>query len=484
MSVALHHQVIVAGRPMSGGGPPIEVVFSYTGERVGWLSGVSPGVMDEAIAGSLAAFETYRRAPAHVRSALLHAVADTLVGRAEELARDVTLEAGRPVDEARLECAEAVAAFRLAAEETTRMTGRTLPLDGVEAGAGRLGETRPFPLGPVAAITPATEPLSLVAQKVAPALAAGNSILVKPSPTTPLSALSIGRAVLDASAALDLPPGLISIVPCADQDVEPLVVDPRIRVLSFTGSSRKGWALRALAGHKRVALDLGDNGAAIVHADADIAHAARCCARSAFAAAGQLCSSIQRIYAHESIADAFIRLLVEHAEQLRIGDPREPETQLGPMRSEEAAARAAEWLAEAATDGAQVRCGGTHEGPVFRPTVVTGAQHHSRIVCEEVLAPVVVVERYSALDEAVAATNASIHGRQASLFTNDLRAVHQAYTDLAVASVIVNDVQAPYVEQELGANVRGSRLQGDTIRRAIAELTESRSLVLNPEHRR
>ena len=483
MSVALHHQVIVAGRPMSGGGPPLEVRFPFTGERVAWLSGVSSSVMDEAIAGALAAFESYRRTPAHARAALLDAVGDVLQARAAELARDHTLETGRPIGESQLECAQAVAAFRHAATEAARISGEIVPLDGSEAGAGRLGETRRFPLGPLAAITPATAPLSLVAHRVATALASGSSIVVKPAPTTPLSALRVGHAVLEASAELDLPPGIIGVVPCTDRDVEPLVTDPRIRALSFSGSSRKGWALRALAGQKRVTLDLGDNSAAIVHADADIAHAAERCAHAAFLAAGQLCSSTQRVYVHESVADAFTRLLVGHAEQLVAGDPREPATQLGPMRNEAAAEETAAWLAEAVAEGAQIRCGGTRDGVMFAPTVVTGTQHHMRIVCEEALAPVVVVERYSELDEAIAATNASVYGRQASVFSNDLEAVYRAYAELDVASVIVNDVHAWRIEQVPYAGAKSSGLGGDGVRQAIAEQTQERLLVLNPERR-
>ncbi|MFQ5425891.1 MAG: aldehyde dehydrogenase family protein, partial [Gaiellales bacterium] len=233
MSTALRQRVIVAGRQMSGGGPPIEVRFPFTGERVSWLSGVSAKVMDDAIAGSLAAFEEYRRAPAYRRASLLRAVSTTLDAGRDQLAREITLETGKAIWESRLECERAVTTFRIAAEEATRIDGEIVPLDGIEAGAGRLGELRRFPVGPVAAITPFNSPLNLVAHKVAPALAAGNTVLVKPSPSTPLSALSIGRAVLDAAADGDVPAGVISVVPCADEVVEPLVTDPRVRALSF-----------------------------------------------------------------------------------------------------------------------------------------------------------------------------------------------------------------------------------------------------------
>ncbi|MGI9659541.1 MAG: aldehyde dehydrogenase family protein, partial [Gaiellaceae bacterium] len=389
------------------------------------------------------------------------------------------LETGKAIWESRLECDHAVTTFHIAAEEATRIDGEIVPLDGTESGSGRLGEVRRFPIGPVAAITPFSSPLSIVAHKVAPALAAGNSVLVKPSPDTPLSALSVGRAVLDAAAELDIPAGVISVVPCANDVVEPLVTDPRVRLLSFTGSSRIGWALRALAGQKRVTLELGGNGAVIVHSDADIELAAGRCTRDAFLLSGQSCASVQRIYAHESIADAFTRILVNHAEGLTTGDPREEATQVGPMRSEEEAKRAADWLDEAAAAGAQVMCGGTRDGHLFRPTVISGTQHHMRIVCEEVFAPIVVVERYSELDEAITAANSSAYGLQAGIFSNDLEAVYRAYRDLEVGAVIVNDTNSWRADHTPYGGVKSSGLGREGVRYAIREQTEPRMLVLN-----
>jgi acyl-CoA reductase-like NAD-dependent aldehyde dehydrogenase len=464
---------------MSGGGPPIEVRFPYTGERVSWLSGVSRQTMDDAIAGALAAFEEYKTVPPHRRASLLRAVAEILDDRTDELAQAITLESGKAIRDSRVECKQAVSTFRVAAEEATRIEGETVPLDGVETD-GMLGDVRRFPMGPVAAITPFCSPLGLVAHKVAPALAAGNSVLVKPSPETPLSALSVGRAVLDAASALDLPAGLISVLPCADDAAEPLVTDPRVRVLSFTGSSRVGWELRSLAGQKRVTLELSGNCAVIVHKDGEIERAAERCAQGAFLLAGQHCASVQRIYAHESIADALIRLLVTHAQRVTSGDPRDDETQVGPMRSEDEAKRAAEWLDEAVAAGAQVLCGGRHDGPVFQPTVVTGTRHHLRIVCEEVFAPIVVVERYSELDEAIIAANSTEFGLQASIFSNDLNAVYQAHRELDVGAVVVNDVFSARLDGLPVEGAKSSGLGSSGVRHAIREQTEPRLLVLNP----
>ncbi len=479
MRPAVHRQLIVAGRRQAGGGPPIEVRFPFTGERISWLAGASSKVMDDAVAGALEAFAAYRQVPAHRRAELLHSVSQRVADRQEQLAGEITLETGKTIRESRVECEHAATTFRTAAEEATRIDGEVVPLDGVPAGVGRLGEVRHFPVGPVAAITPFNSPLNLVAHNVAPALAAGNTVIVKPSPDAPLSALNVGNLVLEAAGELELPAGVISVVPCADEVVETLVTDPRVGTVSFTGSSRVGWVMRSLAGQKRVLLELGGNGAVIVHRDADIDHAAERCAYGAFALSGQACTSVQRVYVHETVADAFMRLLVARASDITTGDPRDEGTQMGPMRSEDDARRAAAWIEEAVAEGARVLCGAEHEGPVFLPTVLTDTQHRMRIVCEEALAPVVVVERYSELDDAIAAANATEYGLQAGIFSNDLDAVYQAYRELEVGGVIVNDVSSWRVDHMPYGGVKASGLGRAGLRYAIREQMEPRLLVLN-----
>jgi acyl-CoA reductase-like NAD-dependent aldehyde dehydrogenase len=484
MSVALQQDLILAGRREPGGGRPIEIRYPYTGEVVASVGAASPADVERAIEAALAAFRAFRDVPAHRRSALLHAVSRLVVERREQLARDITLETGKAIWESRLECDRAATTFRIAAEEATRIDGEIVPLDGVPAGEGRLGEVRRFPIGPVAAITPFNSPFNLVAHKVGPALAAGNTILVKPASTTPISGLNIGGLVVEAAAELDLPPGLISVLPCAPDFADPLVTDPRIRGLSFTGSSEVGWALRARAGRKKVSLELGGNGAVIVHADADLELAAERCAFGGFLLAGQVCSSVQRVYVHEDVADRFTELFLSAVAELRVGDPLDEETRMGPMLDEAAAARAERWLREAADQGARVLCGGTREGALFQPSVVTGTQPTMQVTCEEIFAPVVVLERYADFDRALEAANATDYGLQAGVFTNDLDAAYHAYRELEVGGVIVNDVNIWRVDHMPYGGVKASGYGREGLRYSIREQTEPKLLVLNLSHPR
>jgi acyl-CoA reductase-like NAD-dependent aldehyde dehydrogenase len=479
VSIALQHDLILAGRREPGSGPPIEIRYPYTGEMVARVGAASPGDVERAIDAALDAFQTFRDVPAHRRSALLHAVSGLVVQRREQLARDITLETGKAIWESRLECDRAVTTFRIAGEEATRIDGEIVPLDGVPAGEGRLGEVRRFPIGPVAAITPFNSPFNLVAHKVGPALAAGNTILVKPASATSISGLNVGGLVVEAAAELDLPPGLISVLPCKPDVADPLVTDPRIRGLSFTGSSQVGWALRARAGRKKVSLELGGNGAVIVHADADLKLAAERCAFGGFLLAGQVCSSVQRVYVHEDVADRFTELFLGEVAALRAGDPLDEETRMGPMHDEAAAARAERWLHEAAGQGARVLFGGTREGALFQPTVVTGTQPTMQVTCEEIFAPVVVLERYADFDKALEAANATDYGLQAGVFTNDLDAVYRAYRELEVGGVIVNDVNIWRVDHMPYGGVKGSGYGREGVRYAIREQTEPKLLVLN-----
>jgi acyl-CoA reductase-like NAD-dependent aldehyde dehydrogenase len=481
MSIAVeHHDLLLAGRREAGSGEPIDVVYPYTEEVIARVGAASRGDVERAIESAVEAFRLYRAVPAHRRSALLHAVSQLVAARREELARDITYETGKAIWEARLECDRAVNTFRIAGEEAVRIEGEIVPLDGVPAGEGRLGEVRRFPIGPVAAITPFNSPFNLVAHKVAPALAAGNTIVVKPASATPVSAVNIGELVIEAAAALDLPAGLISVLPCTPEAAEPLVTDPRIKGLSFTGSSPVGWALRARAGQKKVSLELGGNGAVIVHSDADLEWAAERVAFGGFLLAGQVCSSVQRVYVQHEVADAFTGALLARVAEIRVGDPLDEETTMGPMLTEDAAARAESWLEEAVADGASVLAGATREGTLFQPTVITGTRPEMRVVCEEVFAPIVVLERYEDLDEALEAANSTEYGLQAGIFSNDLEVVFRAYRELDVGGVIVNDVNIWRVDSMPYGGVKASGYGREGLRYAIREQTEPKLLVLRP----
>ncbi|HUZ81850.1 MAG TPA: aldehyde dehydrogenase family protein [Gaiellaceae bacterium] len=480
MSTTAQHDLIVAGRPEAGGADPIDVLYPYTGEVIARVAAATRDEVAHAIGLAEEAFASSRDAPAYRRSALLHAVSRLIGERRETLARDITLETGKAIWESRLECDRAVTTFRLAAEETTRIDGEIVPLDGVPAGEGRIGEVRRFPLGPVAAITPFNSPFNLVAHKVAPALAAGNTVVVKPASATPVSGLNIGALVVEAAAEVGLPEGLISVLPCSAENAEPLVVDPRVKALSFTGSSPVGWALRSRAGQKRVSLELGGNGAVLVHPDAELPFAAQRVSFGGFLLAGQVCASVQRVYVHEAVADRFTELLLEQVAGIRVGDPFDEDTTMGPMLREDAAARAQAWVEEAVAGGARVLAGGTREGTLFQPTVLTGTRPQMRVTCEEIFAPVVVLERYAELDDALVAANATDYGLQAGIFTQDLGVIWKAYRELEVGGVIVNDVNIWRVDSMPYGGVKSSGHGREGVRYAIREQSEEKLLVLNP----
>lgn len=483
-ATAARHGLLVAGRREDGAGEPLEVRYPYTGELVATVERASGADADRALAAAQAAFAEYRSAPSHRRAALLHGASARVAARREELARQITLETGKAIWESRVEVDRAVTTLRLAAEEATRIDGEIVPLDGVPAGEGRYGEVRRFPLGPVVAVTPFNSPFNLVCHKVGPALAAGNTIVVKPSEKTPLSGLEVGAIVAEAAADAGVPLGVVGVLPAGPELVEPLVADPRVKAVSFTGSSAVGWSLRAKAGQKKVSLELGGNGAVIVHRDADVEHAATRCASGGFLLAGQVCASVQRVYVHEEVADRFAALLAEAAAEYEPGDPLDEATRMGPMITDAAAERAERWVQEAIAGGAELLCGGTREGRLFRPTVLTGTQPGMRVTCQEVFAPVIVLERYADLDAAIRAANATEYGLQAGIFTADLRVAYRAYRELEAGGVIVNDVNSWRVDSMPYGGVKASGLGREGLRYAIREQMQERLLVLDTEEGR
>jgi glyceraldehyde-3-phosphate dehydrogenase (NADP+) len=370
--------------------------------------------------------------------------------------------------------ARTISIFQIAAEEATRIGGEIVPLDVVPAGERRLGEVRRFPIGPVAGITAFNAPLLLPAHKIAPAFAAGNPIIVKPAPRTPLSALSLGEILLDAG----MPPGALSILPCDVETAAPLVTDERLKALSFTGSVPVGWALKARANRKRVTLELGGNGAVIVHGDADLAWAAERCAVGGFMRAGQACIAVQRIYVQDAAYEPFLDQLVARVRTINMGDPLDPATRLGPLIDEQAARRAEAWVTEAVAAGATLRAGGSRHGVFFEPTVLTEVRAEMKVSCEEVFAPIVAVTPYRDFDEALAWTNASPYGLQAGLFCNDLRLVYHAFEELQVGGLIVNDVNSWRVDSMPYGGVKASGCGREGVRYAIEELTEPRLLAV------
>jgi len=446
----------------------------YNGQIVGRAPQATAANMERAIAAARRCFAESRRWPRHRRATLLAGIADGLRRSRDELARLMMAEAGKPIQYAEAEVDRAIWTFTIASEEAKRLAGELPPLDASPVGEGYLAMTARLPVGPVAAISPFNFPVNLVAHKVAPALAVGAPVVLKPPPQAPLTSLRLARIVQEAGA----PPGLFNVLPCPVEVAAQLVTDDRMALLSFTGSARVGWALKNQAGKKRVVLELGGNAAAIVQDDADLEFAATRLAVGAFAYAGQICISTQRIYIHDSVSDRFLDRFLTATRQLPVGDPADPKTVVGPMIDQAAADRVESWVKEAVSHGATALLAGSRQGNVLSPIVLTDVDPRMKVVCEEVFGPVVVVSRYRAFQEAVEAVNASPYGLQASVFTRRVDDVFRAWAGLDVGGVIVNDYPMFRLDQMPYGGAKESGLGREGVRYAMESMTEPRLLVV------
>lgn len=446
----------------------------YDGAEVGIHPLAAAADMDAAVAANLAASDACRRLPAYERAACLRRIADALEARHEELAVLLAREAGKPIAQARNEIERAAFVFRDGAEEATRITGEVLPLDVLPAARGRVGFTRRFPVSPIAAITPFNFPVLLAAHKIAPAIACGAAVTLKPPPQDPLSTLLLG----DLIAASGYPPGGVNIVPCELDVARRLVRDDRVRMISFTGSARAGWEIRAQARHKRVALELGGNAGVIVEPDADLALAVERCAAGGYSYAGQSCISVQRILVHERVYADFLQAFAARVATLKAGDPMDAETYVGPMISEAAARRAEAAVAAAVQGGAKVVAGGGRRGAVLEPTILTGTRPDQEVNCDELFAPVTTVTAYHAFDEALEAVNATPYGLQAGIFTRDVARLMRAWDRLDVGGVMGNEVPTWRVDRMPYGGAKASGVGREGVRYAIEAMTELRLLTL------
>jgi acyl-CoA reductase-like NAD-dependent aldehyde dehydrogenase len=428
-----------------------------------------------AVTAAVKAFGTTRRLPAFERQRVLRRVAQSIVERKEEFARTMAQEAGKPIKASRTEVERAIFTFNVAAEESTRIYGEYIPLDWQEFTAGRWGIVRRFPLGPIAGITPFNFPLNLVAHKVAPAIASGCSMVLKPAPQTPLSAFLLAECVQQAG----WPDGALNVLPLSNDDAGVLVTDERIKLISFTGSAPVGWQIKKNAGKKKVILELGGNAGVIVHSDADLAYAADRCVAGGFGYAGQTCISVQRILVERSVYSQFLELFLAGVKKLKIGDPLEESTDLGPLIRESDAIRAIQWIEEAVRAGARVLVGGKRTGPMLEPTILTGTRPDMKVNCQEIFAPVVTVESYDDFQAAVRQINNSPYGLQAGIFTRDVKLLFNAYEELEVGGVIAGDVPAFRIDHMPYGGVKDSGLGREGLRYAIEEMTEPKLLVMN-----
>jgi acyl-CoA reductase-like NAD-dependent aldehyde dehydrogenase len=468
------HGFFMDGRWMEDG-DLVEIRSPFDGSVVGRVVQARHANALAAIAASAKAFGTTRRLPAFERQRVLRRIAQQIGERREEFARTIVQEAGKPIKLARIEVDRAIFIFNVAAEEATRIYGEYLPLDWQEFTAGRWGIVKRFPLGPVAGITPFNFPLHLVAHKVAPAMAAGCSMVLKPAPQTPLCSLLLAECVQQAG----WPDGGLNVLPLSNDDASLLVTDDRIKLISFTGSVPVGWDIKRRAGKKKVALELGGNAGAIVHGDADIAYAADRCITGGFGYAGQTCISVQRILVEHSVYGKFTDLLVSGVKKLKTGDPMEETTDVGPLIRERDAVRVTNWVDEAVHAGAHLLCGGQRRGAIVDPTVLTGTKPEMKVNCQEIFGPVVTVEPYHSFDEALRRINNSNYGLQAGLFTRDAKLLFQAYDELEVGALIAGDIPSFRIDNMPYGGVKDSGLGREGLRYAIEEMTEPKLLVMN-----
>lgn len=455
-------------------GQPSEVRAPFDGSVLATVVRPTSRQVERAVEASVRAFEVTRKLPSHERQRVLRSVAESISDRREEIARTLAQEAGKPIKTARAEVERATFTFSVAAEESTRIYGEWLPLDLQASSAGRWAIVRRFPIGPILSISPFNFPLNLVAHKLAPAIAAGCTMVHKPAGQTPLCSLLLAEIIEHAG----WPAGALNVLTLSGREAEPLVADDRLKLLTFTGSAEVGWELKKRAGKKRVTLELGGNAGVIIHHDADLDDAAARCTLGGFSYAGQSCISVQRILVHRTVFGKFLDAFVPRVKKLKLGDPLDETTDVGPMINEAAARRAAEVIEEAVALGATLLCGGTRRASLLEPTVLTGTKPAQSVNCQEVFAPVVTVEPYDDFEDAVKDVNHSNYGLQAGLFTRDMNLLFRAYEDLEVGGVVAGDVPTYRIDHMPYGGTKDSGLGREGLRYAIEEMTDRKILVV------
>jgi acyl-CoA reductase-like NAD-dependent aldehyde dehydrogenase len=452
-----------------------EVRSPYSGDVVGRIARAGADETRRAVDAAERAMA--EPLPAHRRAEILDRTADLVAERGEEIAATISAEAGKPMKAARVEAERASSTFRSAAVEARKLAGEMVPMDASPAGAGKLAFTIRVPIGVVGAISPFNFPFNLVAHKVAPALAAGCAVVLKPAGQTPLSALLLAELETEAG----LPAGWLNVLvgPAAEIG-EVLVEDDRVRLISFTGSAEVGWKLRERAARKKVLLELGNATPVIVEADADVAATAGKLAANAFSFAGQSCISVQRVYVQRAVYDDFVTGFLPQVEALRVGDPGDDETDVGPVIDQGARERILAWIEEAKAQGATVLTGGdTSDEGLIRPTVLGDVTPEMKVSCLEVFGPLCTVTPYDSLDEALELANGTEYGLQAGIFTNDIRNALAAGAALEFGGVLVNEAPTFRADQMPYGGVKASGNTKEGPPYSVREMTEERLVVLS-----
>lgn len=463
----------VANEPRSPN-QDLPVTDKYSGDVFTRVALADAEAIDEAIGWAVKAAEPMRKLASYERQAVLDHCILRFRERFEELAHSLCLEAGKPIRDARGEVTRLIDTFRIASEESTRIYGELMPLDISARARGYTGMWKRVPIGPCSFISPFNFPLNLVAHKVAAAIAVGCPFVLKPASYTPVGALLIGEIL----AETDLPKGTFSVLPCSRAGADSFTTDERLKLLSFTGSPEVGWDLKARAGKKKVVLELGGNAAVVVDKDADLDDVVQRILIGAFYQSGQSCISVQRIMIHEQIYEALRDRLVQATSKLVMGDPKQESTFLGPIITVKEAERLESWIASARARGARVLCGGGRRSNLLEATLLEGVPKDEPLVCKEAFGPVAVLSSFKDLDEAYREVNDSAYGLQAGVFTRDIFRVQQAWDELQVGGVVINDIPSWRVDHMPYGGVKESGLGREGVKFAMEDMTEIRLLVL------
>lgn len=453
----------------------LSVINKYDQNIIATIPFAEASEVQFAIANSVQGFQTYSTFSASERRDLILKIREGLLLEKEKFINLIISEAGKPLDYARAEIERSLSVLQLAAEEAVRMHGESVPMD-FGAGIGKTAFTKRFPIGPILAISPFNFPLNLVLHKVAPALAAGCSVILKPSPYTPLTAL----ALASLCKRVGVPPGVLNVVVCKNEEADLMLRDDRIKMLSFTGSADVGWSLKARAGKKKIVLELGGNASVIVDRSANLDEAAKAIAYGSYNYSGQVCIAVQRIFVDHSIFDEFIEKFKHHTSELKMGPPSHEGVTLGPIIDRVHLERMLNWIDEAKHFGAEVLFGGEvvdlHHN-LLAPTLITNTQEKMKIVSEEVFGPIAVIEKVQYFDEAIRVINRSRYGLQAGLFTNQISQMKYAHEHLEVGALIVNGIPGFRIDSMPYGGVKDSGLGREGVRFAMEEMTEPRLLV-------
>lgn len=452
------------------------ITSPYDGKPVGYVYFADKKIASEAIGFAGEGFEKMKSLPTYKRAEILEGIARGIEKNHEEIAHTIALEAGKPIKYARGETSRCVITFRTASEEAKRINGEIMPLDWAESARNRMGYIRRFPIGIILGITPFNFPLNLAAHKISPAMAAGNSIILKPASTDPISALWLARLAHEAGA----PAGAFQVLPASAGDIQPIIQDERVKMISFTGSAKVGWSLKANSGKKRTALELGGNAGVIVDKGCEMDYAVQRCLMGSFAYAGQVCISIQRIFIHRDIYDDFVGRMIDGVKNtVKVGDPLDDKVMMSALIQEEDAKRIESWVNEAVEGGAKILIGGERDGSVYKPTILTDVKRDMKAYKDEIFGPVVLVDKFDTYKEAVSKVDDSRYGLQAGVFTKDLEKAFYAYENIEVGGVMINDVPTFRIDPMPYGGSKDSGFGREGIKYAIEEMTEQRLMVIN-----